>query len=350
MSNFQHHDLIQLGWRNHFQQQLSLEELEQFCVGRIISQHKNSYEVVTENLSVSLVRRPNMLPMTVGDWLLLDKDYQLIRLLERVTLLSRKAPGSKAEEQLIAANVDSLFIVSSMDHDFSLNRIERYLAIAYESGCQPVIVLTKEDCCEDPQEYCSQVQLLDPYLAVISVNACHLNSVEKLQSWCATGNSIALVGSSGVGKSTLINTLMGSQSQSTGEVRDKDSKGRHTTTARSIHISQNGFLLVDTPGVRELQIADCDTGVKQTFSDIMDIANQCRFANCQHLDEPDCAVTLAVAHGNLEQRRLSNYHKLIVEQQRNGRSIAETRSQDRSLSKLIRTMQSDVKGRKGKGR
>lgn len=331
--------LPQLGWNAFFQQQLSLDELESSTIGRVLSHHRNRYLIQTDSKQFSLEIRPNMVALTVGDWILVDQEQQLSKALDRLTLLSRKAAGSKVAEQLIAANVNTLFIVNALNHDFNLSRIERYLAIAYDSGCEPVIVLTKEDRCENVDDYLQQVQTLDPFLMVETVNSLDSQSVEKLNSWCKTGQTVAFVGSSGVGKSTLVNTLMQDDLLATGGVREDDNKGRHTTTSRALFVMPSGGVLLDTPGIRELKIADCEQGVNETFSDIGELAEQCRFADCSHQAEPHCAVQKALQSGALDERRLNNYFKLLREQQRNGASLAENRSNDKNLTKYYKKTQ-----------
>lgn len=341
--------LPQLGWSAFFQQQLSLDELETHTVGRVLSHHRNRYLIQTEHTQFSLEIRPNMVALTVGDWILVDKDLQLSRALDRLTLLSRKAAGSKVAEQLIAANVNTLFIVNALNHDFNLSRIERYLAIAHDSGCEPVIVLTKEDRCENVQDYLQQVQTLDPFLMAETVNSLDPQSVEKLNSWCKTGQTVAFVGSSGVGKSTLVNTLMQDELLATAGVREDDNKGRHTTTSRALFVMPSGGVLLDTPGIRELKIADCEQGVNETFSDIGVLASQCRFADCSHQAEPHCAVQKALDSGELDERRLNNYFKLLREQKRNGASLAENRSSDKNLTKFYKKTQQQGRAIKQKG-
>ncbi|MES9832397.1 MAG: ribosome small subunit-dependent GTPase A [Candidatus Thiodiazotropha sp. DIVDIV] len=329
--------LSQLGWSPFFQQQLTLEELEQLTIGRIIERHRSMVEVETESGRINLSITSATSRLTVGDWMLLNSAHQFERTLDRLTLFSRKAPGSKVETQLICANVDTLFIVSSLNEEFNLNRIERYLAIAAEAGVEPVVVLTKADLCENPERYVCQIHDLNPMLSVETVDGQNSVSASALNSWCTTGRTIALLGSSGVGKSTLINTLMGKSLQSTGAIREDDSKGRHTTTARSLHFMPSGSILLDSPGMRELQLYDCEQGIEESFSDITTIAKQCRFSDCNHKSEPGCALQAAIAEGTLDHRRLANYQKLMREQALNSASIAEKRAKDRALGRFYRT-------------
>ena len=338
--------LNHLGWRPFFQQQLSLDELEDCSVARVMEHHRSSYELMSDEGSMVLPANPNYPAMTVGDWVLLDREHRLIRLLERQSLFSRKAAGPRVTAQLIAANVDTVFIVCSMNQDFSLNRIERYLALAHEADVEPVIVLTKADLCDESEQYVEQVRQLDSLLMVEAVNALDISSVEVLMSWCRPGQTVAFLGSSGVGKSTLFNSIFQENSQHTSAIREEDSKGRHTITARSLRCAAGGFLLMDTPGMRELQLADCEQGVEQTFADISDIASQCRFSDCQHDGEPGCAINAAITNGKLDPRRLSSYQKLMREQAINGASIAERRAADKQFVKMCKTIQSGKKARK----
>lgn len=338
--------LLQLGWSPFFQQQLSLEEWETHNVGRVVGQHRSNIDVMTEDSKKTVPLTPGMTLLTVGDWVLLDSDGRFHRALERISLFSRRAAGSRVSEQLIAANIDTVFVVCSLNDDFNLNRIERYLALAGDAGVEPVVVLTKSDCCDDSHAYVRQVQSLNALLMVEAVNALDPTSTKALESWCGTGKTVTFLGSSGVGKSTLINTLLGRATQATAAVRDDDSKGRHTTTARSLHFIPDGGILLDTPGMRELQLADCEQGVNEAFADIRDLAAQCRFTDCQHQGEPGCSVRAAIQSGILDERRLSNYQKLMREQALNRASLAEKRARDRSLGRYYRSVQLEAMQRK----
>ena len=337
--------LAQLGWRPFFQQQLRLEQWE-YPVARVIAQHRNRLDLLCEAGERGLDLHPDMPEITVGDWLVLSPEGDFEKLLERQSLFRRKAAGSKVGEQLIAANVDTLFIVTSLNDDFNLNRIERYLSLANEAGTAPVIILSKADLSDDPEMFCRQVQALDSLLMVVTINCLDAGEIHKLLPWCKTGNTVALMGSSGVGKSTLVNTLLGKTVQSTAAIREDDGKGRHTTTGRSLLQIPRGGLLLDTPGMRELQLADCDVGVNTTFADITSLAEQCRFGNCQHDSEPGCAVQNAIDRGVLKARRLSSYQKLMREQAFNSATLAEKRARDKSFGKMIKAHLSDKTSRK----
>lgn len=337
--------LAQLGWRPFFQQQLSLEQWD-YPVVRVIAQHRNRLDLLGEAGVQGLELHPDMPDITVGDWLVLSPAGGLDKRLERQSLFRRKAAGRKVGEQLIAANVDTLFIVTSLNDDFNLNRIERYLSLANEVGTEPVIILSKADLNDDPEMYCRQVQALDSLLMVVAMNCQDEGEIHKLLPWCKTGNTVALMGSSGVGKSTLVNTLLGKNIQSTGAIREGDSKGRHVTTGRSLLQIPRGGLLLDTPGMRELQLAECDEGVNTTFADISSLSEQCRFGDCQHDSEPGCAVQDAIARGALKARRLSSYQKLMREQAFNSATLAEKRARDKSFGKMIKAHLSEKTNRK----
>lgn len=340
--------LSQLGWSAFFQQQLSLEQWQETVIGRITAQHRSHFDVATERLGyLSLDVTPATAELTVGDWILLDHQGKFEQALERLSLFSRKAAGTRVATQLIGANIDTVFVVCSLNRDFNLSRIERYLALVNDADVEPVIVLTKADCCESsPQDYVRQVQSLDPMLMVEAVNGLDHASVSVLLPWCREGKTVAFLGSSGVGKSTLINTLLADVSQTTGAIREDDSKGRHTTTGRSLHLMPSGGMLLDTPGMRELQLSDCQQGVAETFADITELAELCQFSDCQHQREPGCAVQAAIEAGELEPRRLVNYGKLMREQAHNGATLAEKRAKDRDLGRYIRVVHAESRQRK----
>lgn len=340
------YSLLQLGWNHFFQQQLSLEELTSTFPGRVFAVHRNSVDIISEycqkqiSLPGSWFQYGSEELPTTGDWLLLDHETgHPVRILDRKSLFQRKASGRKSKLQIIAANIDTLFIVSSCNQDFNLSRLERYLALALEAKVAPVLVLTKADLLDDASDYRKQAMSLKSNLPIEIVNALEPASVEPLLSWCDTGQTVALLGSSGVGKSTLINTLRGASTQETALIREDDAKGRHTTTSRSMHFLHHGGLLIDNPGLRELQLSECGIGVSSLFEDIEKLAELCRFNDCSHLGEDGCAVTAAVTRGNLSSRRLANYLKLQAEQARNAETIADRRQREKSFGKLCRSVQ-----------
>ncbi len=329
--------LSQLGWHNFFQQQISLDEWDNFIAARVVAQHRNRLEVMGESGRRTVEINPQLDPLTVGDWVLLDDTDKPTRLLERQSLFSRKAVGSKLGTQLVAANVDTVFIVCSLNHDFNLNRIERFLALAKEAEVEALVVLSKADLCDDPESFVHAVQKLDPLMVVEAVNTLDPECLQGLKAWCSEGKTVAFMGSSGVGKSTLVNGLLGDEAQLTQGVREDDSKGRHTTTGRSLHLMPSGGWLMDTPGMRELQLSDCESGVTATFQDITELALNCQFGDCQHMEEPGCAVKQAIEEDELDERRLKNFHKLLREQAFNGASIAEKRAKYRQFGRQIRS-------------
>lgn len=345
--------LHELGWNHFFQSQLTLETLATSLPFRVTGVQRNLIECLgldalgqAQSVQLSTYpwrhESPENHP-TVGDWLLLDRDLQPLHLLERKTLIKRRSAGSEAVLQLIAANIDTLFVVTSCNEEFSLNRLERYLALAAEAAIDAVVVLTKKDLCADTSVYVDALRKPYPNLPIEVINGTDAQDVAALAMWCSTGQTVALLGSSGVGKSTLLNSLQGDDGQATAPIREKDSKGRHTTTSRSLHRLQGGGILLDTPGMRELQMVDCEEGIQSTFADIEQLARQCHFHDCQHLAEPGCAVRQAVETGELEQRRLDNYHKLLAEQARNSGSVAERREQDRALGRFYKQAKASAK-------
>jgi len=346
MSDFE--SLASLGWQPFFQQQVLLEEWDSALPARIVEQHKSEIKVATAEEVITIALTHNMPEMVVGDWLILNEEKNFSRLLDRKTSFARKAAGSKVHKQLISANVDTAFIVCSMNDDFNLNRIERFLSLVNESSAEAVVILSKSDQAETPEEFIQAVQSIDPLLMVEAVNCLDAESIKKLSPWVKEGSTIAVLGSSGVGKSTLTNTLLGKSAQSTSGIREDDSKGKHTTTSRSLIALTAGGLILDTPGMREIQLADSKEGIAATFSDIEAFSEQCRFADCGHQGEPGCGIQLAIESGELDSRRLANYQKLLKEDAFNSASLSERRASDKALHKYYKNVlakTAELKGR-----
>ncbi|MDF3130216.1 ribosome small subunit-dependent GTPase A [Kiritimatiellaeota bacterium B1221] len=344
MSDFD--SLLALGWQPYFSTQLTTEEAETLQPARVIEQHRCDAEVDNgaDRLLIPLLYSSPK--MAVGDWVLLSGPDKISRLLERKSLFTRKAAGTKIAPQLIAANVDVCFIVCSLNKDFNLNRIERYLSLAHEARVEPVIVLSKADLCDDPAPFIRDVQALDPQLAVLAVNCLEEESTQILHDWCTPGATVVLMGSSGSGKSTLTNTLMGEEIQDTWEIRENDAKGRHTTTRRTLFPMSSGALILDTPGMRELQLADCEAGVNATFADIEAISAECKFNDCNHDTEPGCAIREALETGELDPRRVKNYLKLMREQAHNRATLYERKSHEKAFGKKVRRAQEEARLKK----
>ncbi len=347
--------LTDYGWTPFFQSQLDINDIETLTPVRVMAVHRGHLDVAgpdydgpippfTENGA------DDEAVTTVGDWLLIDAaTHRPRKILTRASLFKRRAAGTSRRTQLIAANVDTLFIVSSCNQDFNIARLERYLALAREAQVTPLIVLTKADLTGDAQDYARQAQALLPGLLVEAVDARNPESLTCLDAWLGTGQTVAVVGSSGVGKSTLTNTLLGTEAIATQGIREDDAKGRHTTTGRALHRLPGGAWLMDTPGMRELQLTDVQDGIDDVFADVVALAAECRFPDCGHNTEPGCAIRDAIDGGELDADRLKRYRKLIAEERFNNESLAERRARFKAFGKMTRNSQKNKRLRRGDG-
>ncbi len=306
--------LTRLGWDERWAAAFAEHAEAGRLPGRVGAQHRGAYDLICEHGSrraaaATRLAREGELP-AVGDWTALDVDRGLIdAVLPRRTAISRKEVWQAAREQVLAANIDVAFLVQALPHDFNPRRLERYLAMAWESGAQPVVLLTKTDLIGDPDAWVAETEAVTlgacPVVALSAVTGEHLHEVTQFLDGNRTG---VLLGSSGVGKSTLVNVLAGRDVLATQEVRADDHRGRHTTTHRQLLVLPGGGVVLDTPGIRELQLWDADLG--QAFGDVEEVAARCRFADCRHAREPGCAVRAALADGSLPADRWQSYVKL----------------------------------------
>ena len=327
-------DLGTLGWTDFFEGPFAPYREQGFVPARVSLEHQHIYRVCTgedeplahvsgrlRHLAVARREYP-----AVGDWVALERGpaghrATIHAVLPRRSRFSRKSAGDVTEEQVIAANLDTVFLVTGLDRDFSLRRIERYVVTAREGGTSPVVVLNKSDLRDDLQAILEEVASVAGGVPVYAISSRTGAGLDLLEPHLSRGRTVALLGSSGVGKSTLINALLGEQRQRTFEVREKDSRGRHTTTNRELIVLPQGGLLIDTPGMRELQLWEGDGALGDTFDDVESLAADCYFRDCRHDTEPRCAVKAAVERGQLAADRLDSYQRLRREVERLDRKV-----------------------------
>jgi len=277
-----------------------------------------------------------MLP-AVGDWVLAEEHGERSTIhfvFERRSKFSRKTAGKKTEEQIVAANVDTVFLVSSLNRELNARRIERYLTLAWESGARPIVVLNKSDLCDNIAELREKAEEAAMGVRTIVASTVSGDGIAELREIVRTGGTTALLGSSGVGKSSLINAILGREIQVTNETREGDDKGRHTTTSRQLIVVSGGGVLLDTPGMRELQLWAASEGIAQAFADVQGLAQGCKFRNCSHKDEPGCAVREA-----MDKERLANYHKLQREEE-----FLESKQDDALRAQRTKDLRKMMKG------
>lgn len=320
-------NLLELGLNEGYIKEASIYN-DDFYLGRVSVQYKDIYKVFTEEGEV-LARVSGKLSYSsnntldypvVGDWVLLDRtdnksgDAIIHKVLSRKSYFSRKITGSRFDIQIVAANIDYIFICTALNNDFNINRLERYIAVAWDSMAIPVIVLTKSDLCEDIDKRLKEVQEVAIGIEILVTSSLNENGYEKVKEYIKSGITIAFIGSSGVGKSTLINKLLNKDILKTNSV-DENDKGRHTTTHRELFVLEEGGVIIDTPGMRELGLMSAD--VDKSFSNIEELESQCKFSDCTHKNEPKCAVREAIEKGELDLDRLERYKKLKREEEYN---------------------------------
>lgn len=315
-----------------------IKKYEGQTIARIIATHKDRYEIVCDKgQGYAQIKRgcyydnPNSIYPTTGDFVIIEwnpnGDSMISETLKRESSFSRAASTSDRNhtmhiqhKQLVAANFDYVFIMQSLNNNFNLHRIERYLSLTWESGGIPVIILTKSDLVPNAQEYVEQVENIAFGVDVYAISCNTKEGLDNIQKYFSKGNTIVFLGSSGVGKSTLMNTLYGKEIMKTSEIREKDSRGKHTTTSRNLIMLPNGAMIIDTPGMRELGMWNAETGIRETFKDIEELAQTCKFSNCTHTNEPGCKIRESIENGELSEERFEKYLSLKRESEYNTNS------------------------------
>ena len=353
-------NITHLGWNSYFQ-----TEFDEFAGGngflpaRITRQNKHNYDVLCEKGGLTaevsgafsyLAESSADFP-TVGDWVVVNaiegENKAIIhKLLPRRSSFTRKAAGIETEAQILASNIDTVFVVAGLDRDFNPRRIERYMTLIRNSGAEPVILLNKADLCDDPQARASEIEEIMPDVPVHYLSAVCDEDLSRIDELIPTGKTGTMLGSSGTGKSTIINRLLGEDILATSETSDAVGKGRHTTTWRELILLPSGGIVIDTPGLREVQLWADEDDLSVTFEDIEELAAKCRFRNCRHLSEPGCAIIQAIEDEILDNGRLQNYHKMKREIRfltaRKEQRVMISKSRGKALSKFSRQRKKEV--------
>jgi len=333
--------LADYGWSDFFAAAFAPYAAEGFEAGRVFLQHNRALMLYTASGETPAettgrlrfhARGAEDLP-AVGDWVVIrradgEEKAKVHEILPRRSKFSRRAAGSETAEQIVAANVDTVFLVTGLDNDFNPRRVERYLIMAWESGAEPVVVLNKADLMEEAEGRRAEIERVAPGVPVLLLSAKRGEGVEQLHPYVGRGRTVALMGSSGVGKSTITNRLLGSEVQRTQEVRLADARGKHTTTHRELFVLPGGGLVLDTPGMRELQLLVSERGLREAFEDIEEIAARCRFGDCRHEGEPGCAVREALEEGSLDAARYENYRKMQAEMRHAATLVDQRKAQE----------------------
>lgn len=349
--------LEELGWNPYFEAYRTENNYSREIMGRVVAEYKHLYKVMTEDgeylaeVTGKLRYQANNRAMfpAVGDWVVVqglsgESRKLIVEICPRKSKISRKVAGAVVEEQIIASNIDVLFLVNALNHDFNLRKIERALILAWESGAQPVIILSKGDLCDDIESKIREVESIALGVPVHVITAIEENGWIEVRPYIESGKTVALYGSSGVGKSTLINSILGQELQRVNEVREGDDRGKHTTTHRELMLIPDGGLIIDTPGMRELQLWDADDGFSSTFEDIDRLVAQCHFGDCKHNNEPGCMVREALASGELEQKRYNNYLKMNKELDYINRKMSRNlRSESKAKGKQFSSFKKSTK-------
>ena len=321
-------------------------------IARVTAVHKERYEIICEHgLTYARLKTKAYFVdsqdfPTTGDFVRINYidngDSQIIETLPRRTYFSRREPGPVPRDQAVAANFDYVFIMQSLNMDFNPRRLERYLTLAWQSGAEPVILLTKADLVEDYWDFLTRVERVAPGVNIHVVSAQTGYGLQRLGAYLQPGKTLVFLGSSGVGKSSLVNALAGEQVMAVGGIREDDSKGRHTTTHRQLIRLRNGVMIIDTPGMRELGMWDVSEGIGDAFSDVEAFIGKCRFSDCRHLNEPGCAIQHAIATGELDPQRWASYQKLNGEAVSREEMMASKRKWQKDIAKFSRSRKKEI--------
>jgi ribosome biogenesis GTPase / thiamine phosphate phosphatase len=349
--------LQQLGWTEEHKEAFS-KYSDHYVPGRVACRQKTVWEVFIDGGSVTAgisgaLKKLGRFP-AVGDFIVLLHRPEsgvstIVDILPRKTRFTRGTSGRDGTDQVLAANVDIVFIVTAAGHDLNARRTERFLAIAHASGARPVLVINKSDLADDPEALAEEITPVSSGVPVIAVSALSGEGVSRLEPYLTPATTIVLIGSSGVGKSTLINRLLKKTVQDTSHTRESDGRGRHTTTVRQLFVLEGGALMIDSPGIREVGIGTAAGGMSETFSDILELADGCRFSDCRHEQEPGCAVLEAVQNGDISSSRLENYHRLMRELafEQDKAEIGLARSEKKRWKGIAKFAKEIQKGKRG---
>ena len=352
--------LSELGFTSEMDHYLRENQLLEFTVGRVTQEHRERYIVstgeseynaeITGNLRYTALSRADF--PAVGDWVTMavfDSDMAIIHhVLPRKSILERQAVGKPGEKQVISTNIDVAFIIQSVDNNFNINRLERYLTICYASGIEPVLVISKIDLATDA-EIKSVINTLDKHekkIRKVLLSNTSLKGLDQILNLIIKGKTYCVIGSSGVGKSTLINNLLKKNILKTQSISESTNKGRHVTTHRELFVLENGGIIIDTPGMREIGVTDNQDGIKTTFEEIFDLSLKCKFTDCTHINEPGCAILEALNKGVINRKTLENYRKIQREQERFRITIAEKHKKEQETGRLYKSIIKDKKKNK----
>ena len=353
-------NLLDLGLTKEISVCLKDNKLGDFSVGRVTQEHRERYIVstgeneyeseITGNLRFSASSRADL--PAVGDWVAMtiyDSELAIIqKILPRRSVLERQAVGKFGEKQIISTNIDFVFVIQSINNNFSINRLERYLTICYSANIEPVLVLSKTDLSTEKEirDAIKALETRDKTVKYILLSNMTLKGLDQILDFIQKGKTYCVVGSSGVGKSTLINNLLKKNILRTGQISLSTNKGRHITDHRELFVLENGGIIIDTPGMRELGVIDNTEGINTTFQEIYNLSLKCKFPDCRHINETGCAVIEALKNGTIDRDSFDNYQKIQKEQQRFQTSVAERRKKEKEFGKMVKNYKKDMKKNK----